>query len=142
MSKPIKGWKIMVTLLAGVTGLFVTAYLALRLPEDPVVRYHDTTPFRAYFRVTSDTWPLAAQAVHDRFGAPNRYSDGGHFPWDLTTRVNSKWVYRMKNGGRVILHVADGNVTHAYIMRENRKPSEYPLEFFRPAPREQAGVAR
>jgi len=79
-------------------GLLVAAFLALHLPEDPGIRYHDVAPFQAYFDTTHSAWPLKASAVKARFGAPNRYAFQGHFPWDLTTRANSAWVLSLGNG--------------------------------------------
>src|SRR5438552_7104435 len=97
--------KILVASLATVCGLIAVARLALRLPEDPVVHYHDVTPFRAFFRATQNTWPLKAEVVRERFGEPNRYLERGMFPWELTTRANSGWIYRLEVGGMIMLHV-------------------------------------
>ena len=123
--------KILVASLVSVSGLIAVACLALRLPEDPVVHYHDATLFRAFFGATQGTWPLKAEVVRERFGEPNRYADGGQFPWDLTTRSNSKWIYRLEVGGMVMLHVNDGEVIHAFVVPKSGNP---PLDFLRTLP--------
>ncbi len=138
---------IMAALLAGVVGLVAIVSFTFYPQGDPVIRYQDVTPFRAFFKDNRNTWPLQAETVRARFGVPNLYMLNDNMSiTGARTRSNSAWIYRTEVGDSVLLIVRHDEVTHAFRSPKVSQPmdnkTERPLEILRPSPPELTSDAR